>query len=117
MRRRRPESLGDILAGARQTTPVGVALQYAQIWDHWGELVGPHLSEHGRPRGIREDGALVIEAESAVWVHRFTGEKWDLFHRINLMAGHQLISEIFVTLANEIPPPQSEQPPDGQATT
>lgn len=103
MKGNKPSSVGDILASLADTSQLGECLDQARIWEHWTELVGPYLGEHGAPKAVKER-TLVIEAESPVWMSRFSFRKWDILKRINLMAGRELISDVFITLAPEDEP-------------
>lgn len=100
-RKKEPASIQDVLAQLRQETELGRHLELAQIWSRWPEIAGPRLMEHGRPHGIR-DMVLYIEADSPVWMHRFAYRKWVLIRRINRMAGHELVSDIFLVLSDEL---------------
>lgn len=98
-----PTGLGDIIATLKKTTSLGRQIEQAQIWDHWEQLVGEPYWRHGRPRTLK-DGRLTVEADSAVWMHKFTYRKWELIKRINRRAGHEMVSDIFVTLVTDEEP-------------
>jgi predicted nucleic acid-binding Zn ribbon protein len=99
-RKKEPSSIQEILDQLRQETQLGRHLELAQIWSRWPEIAGPRLMEHGRPHGIR-DMVLYVEADSPVWMHRFAYRKWSLLRRINRMAGHELVSDIFLVLSQD----------------
>lgn len=92
--------IGDILQKLKKTTKLGKSLEIAQIWDNWEELAGKELAMHGRPQTVR-DMQLRIEADSAVWMHKFSYHKWTLIKRVNRMAKKELINDIFVTLVGD----------------
>ncbi len=92
-----PKSVHAILNKMVQTTVLGKQLAYAEIWNRWPEVAGPHLFEHGRPKTVK-DGTLYIVAESPVWMHRFAFQKWTLIRRINRLAGAELVSDAFILL-------------------
>ena len=100
-RKKEPTSIQDVLAQLARETELGRQLEQAQIWSRWPEIAGPRLFEHGRPHGIR-DNVLFIEADSPVWMHKFAYRKWDLIRRINNIAGHELISDIFLVLSDDV---------------
>ena len=114
LKKRDPESLGDILDRMKQTSKLGGLLEKAQIWDRWPELAGSRLACHGHPVGFRpkSDRVLVIEAQGAVWMHRFAFKKWDIIRRINRMAQRELVSDIFVVLAGDDRPETSKEIPE-----
>ncbi len=94
-----PTSVGDILKTLSIQTKLGKHLEHAQIWEHWPELAGT-LAPHGRPKSVK-DGQLHIEAESAVWMHKFTFNRWALIKAINRFAGKELVHDIFVSLLGD----------------
>lgn len=107
-RKNDPVGIGDIIAGLKKTTPLGKQLELAQIWDRWTEIAGPKLAPHGRPYTVKK-GTLHIHANSPVWVHRYDYVKWELLKKVNLMAGHELISDIFIGLASDNPNPAQDK--------
>jgi hypothetical protein len=92
--------VGDILASLTKSTPLGRRLKEAQIWQEWPSLAGKRLCAHGNPVVVK-DKTLHIEAYSPVWVSKFAYFKWDIIGRVNRMAGQELISDVFVTLAGD----------------
>lgn len=102
-KKKRPKSVGEILDTLKKTTQLGQHLEHAEIWSRWPELAGQRLCGHGHPVTIK-DNTLHIDAESAVWVHRFGLSKWGIIKRINAMAGKELVSDIYVRLAPDTTP-------------
>ena len=106
MRKRRrtkpgePTGVHDILNELRSTTDLGHQLEQARIWEEWPFIAGEHLHGHGRPSGIREQ-TLLIEADSAVWMHKFAYHKWHILKRINMLAGRELVSDLFISLRSD----------------
>ena len=99
-RRGNPTKVGKVLGQIADGTDLGRHLEFAQIWERWSDIAGKHLSQHGQPRGVR-DNVLHVEAASPVWMHKFAYKKWDIIRRINYMAGHELVSDLFIALADE----------------
>lgn len=112
MRKREPESIGEILADMGRTSPIGQLLEQALVWDRWAELAGPKLAPHGQPLGFRNN-VLIVAAESPVWMHKFVFRKWALISRINRVAQRELVSDIFVIHAPDAPaaPETGFEPP------
>ncbi|OQB43317.1 MAG: hypothetical protein BWY09_00215 [Candidatus Hydrogenedentes bacterium ADurb.Bin179] len=108
MKKNKPEHIADILAQMAQTTPLGLNLEQAKIWEHWEELAGKNIAAHCKAHNVK-DGILRVTAESAVWMHKLSYIKWDLLRRINRMAGQELVSDIFIMLATE--DKEDETPP------
>ncbi|MCP4641958.1 MAG: DUF721 domain-containing protein [bacterium] len=100
-----PKAIGDILSDLRKDSELAKKFNQARIWENWPDIAGKHLCTHGRPRTVK-DATLHIEADSAVWMHKFAYRKWDIIGRINRLVGHELVSDVFVVLADdEMPPP------------
>lgn len=98
-----PTPVGKIVDQLKRTTDLGTTLQQARIWEEWPAVVGPQLCSHGNPVSVKEN-TLHIEAESPVWMHKFAYRKWDIVKQVNRLAGRELISDVFISLA----PDQSE---------
>lgn len=89
--------MADILSSLEKTTKLGQHLEHAKIWEHWEEIAGPTVSKYCQPKTVR-DGELVVEAPSAVWMHKVNYKKWQIIKRINMMARKELVHSIFVML-------------------
>ncbi|MBI4559662.1 MAG: DUF721 domain-containing protein [Candidatus Hydrogenedentes bacterium] len=92
--------VGEILDSLKKSTKLGKQLEQAQIWERWPEIAGQSLAIHGEPKTVREN-KLYIEADSPVWMNEFAYDKWNIIKRVNRMSGHELISDIFITLRRE----------------
>jgi predicted nucleic acid-binding Zn ribbon protein len=96
----KPEGVGDILAKLMKKPALTKALLQARIWEEWDSIAGKPLCEHGKPQRIK-DGLLTVMVESAVWMNKYSYRKWDIIRRINLQAGKELVSDIFLKLATD----------------
>lgn len=92
-------SAGEILERLKKSSNLGQQLEQARIWERWPEVAGS-LAAHGMPRHIRKN-VLTIEVDSPVWMHKYAYRKWDLIARINRMAGHELVHDVFLKLREE----------------
>ncbi|NUM52621.1 MAG: DUF721 domain-containing protein [Candidatus Hydrogenedentes bacterium] len=106
----KPTGVADILASLKKSTALGKRLKEAQIWQEWPSLAGKRLCTHGHPVAVK-DRTLHVEAYSSVWVSKFAYFKWDIIGRINRMAGQEIVSDIFVTLAEDDVPEESTDEP------
>lgn len=96
-KRKGPESLDDILDALKSSSALGRNLEEARIWERWPDLAGMDFMPHGRPLGVRE-GTLIVEVDSAVWMHKFAYTKRDLVRKINALLGRELVTDIYLTL-------------------
>lgn len=104
-----PKDIANILKTLVSETALGRNLDEAKIWERWPEIAGMEFVVHGRPRGIR-DGKLVIEVDSAVWMHKFAYKKAALIRKINAEIGRKIVSEIYLALSEDL---ESINPQDG----
>lgn len=103
----KPEGIGDIIEAMKTSGSLGRNLQEARIWERWPEIVGPKLMPYGQPLGVRDE-TLFIQVESAVWMHKFSYQKPYIIQQVNKLVGHDLVSEIFLTLD----PDDKAKPPE-----
>lgn len=95
-------SIAEILAGMQASTKLGEQLEQARIWQHWPDIAGQKLYQHCRPVAVR-DMQLRVEAENNVWMHQVSYRKWQIIRRINVIAGKELVNDLWVSLADEGP--------------
>ena len=105
--KKEPEGIASIIAALKAGSALTKSFDEARLWERWPEVAGPHLMPHGRPLGVR-DNTLIIEVASAAWMHRFAYFRWDILKQVNRLAGRELASDIFLTLApdEKLEPPQ-----------
>ncbi len=102
-----PQNISDILKELKATTELGRRLEEAEIWEHWKEIAGPELAPHSTPIGVR-DGTLVIEAESAVWMHKLSYHKSKILDKSNEYLSEEKLSELYFALKPDAEDPPSE---------
>ena len=97
---RRPVRLGDALRAVLARLPVAAELADYAVWQHWDAVVGPAIAKHARPRRVRR-GVLVVEVDSAEWMHELHYLKQDLRERLNTRLGRPALRELFLVLAGD----------------
>lgn len=104
-----PQKLAEILDALKATTPLGRSLEYAQIWEHWDDLVGKELGARSHPLKVKR-GVLTVAAAAPVWMHRFSYQKSEILEKINNILTVDPIEDVFLTLPTEenLSPPQDE---------
>lgn len=95
-----PTGISEILSSLRQTTNLGVELDRAQIWEKWPDIVGPALASHGQPIKFKRK-KLYVQADSAVWMHKYAYLKFHIINHINELAGYELVSDLHIGLLPE----------------
>ena len=106
-RKKSPTSVGDILSSLTRKTDLGVKIEQARIWENWTQIVGPTMAARTRPETVKDD-VLHVCAASAVWMNRLDYAKRDIINNINELVGRELIADLFIRLAPEISPSDSQ---------
>jgi hypothetical protein len=67
--------------------------QVSRVFGAWGELVGPLIAQHTKPRFFRQ-GVLIVEVSSAAWANELTMLKPGIMQALEKRLGRGLIREI-----------------------
>ena len=102
-----PSAVGAVLEKITKAHGLRKHFDQGRIWQMWDDIAGPRLAPHGKPK-LFKDKTLLVEVHSPVWMSRYSYSKWDLIKRVNLVAGYELINEIFFVLEDDdsFTPPQ-----------
>ena len=95
-RKRRPESLGDVLATLIKDLGIGKKLSEQGLIEQWPQVVGDKIAKHTRAVTC-EGGKLFVEVDSAAWRHELLYMKAQILERLNRKAGSKVIQEIILT--------------------
>ncbi len=109
MKSKEPKGVGEILESLKTTGELGKAFHHAAILERWGEVAGSKLMAHGRPLGVR-DGTLVIEVDSAVWMHKYSYRTSRILERLRVLFGDEGVEEVYLTLVSD---ESGDNPQDG----
>ena len=71
-RRRRPTTLGDVLAGVLKESGLADRVEQAAILPEWGELVGPQIAAVTEPRSVSADGTLWVAVRTHAWMNELS---------------------------------------------
>ena len=102
-----PSAVGTVLEKITKAHGLRKHFDQGRIWQMWDEIAGARLAPHGKPK-LFKDKTLLIAIQSPVWMSRYAYSKWDLIKRVNLVAGYELINDLFFVLEDDetILPPQ-----------
>ena len=102
-----PSAVGVVLDKITKAHGLRKHFDQGRIWQMWDEIAGTRLAPHGKPK-LFKDKTLLIAIQSPVWMSRYAYSKWDLIKRVNLVAGYELINDLFFVLEDDdtILPPQ-----------
>jgi len=67
-RRRKPSTLGDVLAGVLRQSGLADRVEQAALLPEWGELVGPQIAAVTEPRSVSSDGTLWVAVRTHAWM-------------------------------------------------
>lgn len=67
--------------------------QVSRVFGIWGELVGPAIAQHTRPRFFRQ-GVLIVEVGSAAWANELTLLKPGILQALERGLGKGLIKDV-----------------------
>ncbi|MBT5874187.1 MAG: DUF721 domain-containing protein [Candidatus Latescibacteria bacterium] len=95
-RKRKPESLGQAIAGLIKDLGIEHRLTEQSLISQWPELVGEKIARHTRAV-ICEGGKLFVEVDSAAWRHELVYMKAQIVEKLNREAGSTIIQEIILT--------------------
>jgi len=98
--KREPTLLGDVLRAVLARLPIADELANYPIWSEWTALVGPVIAQHARPKRLRR-GVLIVDVDSAEWMHELHYLKRDLRDRLNERLGTRVVRDLFLVLARE----------------
>ena len=90
---------GSVLAGLAQRYGLGTKLLEHKLHQHWGDIAGAAVAAHTRPDTIRFKKLYLI-VENSVWLQQLTFLKPALIERINVSAGHQVVSDIVLRVGD-----------------
>lgn len=95
-RKRRPQSLGDVLATLIQDLGFEKKLSEQSVIAQWPQVVGDKIAKHTRAVTC-EGGKLFVEVDSAAWRHELLYMKGQILEGLNRKAGSKVIQEIILT--------------------
>ncbi|PCJ60643.1 MAG: hypothetical protein COA73_08115 [Candidatus Hydrogenedentota bacterium] len=102
-----PKNISDIIESLKASSELGRNLEEAKIWDQWPSIVGPKFQAHSNPLGVR-DRVLIIEVDSAVWMHKISYEKPRILTRIAGIIQPDLIDDIYLSLSKDDEPDKTQ---------
>ncbi len=95
-----PEDIKHILEGLKATSELGRNLQEAKIWENWDNLVPAPFNAKSFPLRVK-DGVLVIEVETAVFLHKISYLKLEILEKVQAIASSEIIEDVRFVLEDE----------------
>ena len=92
--RKRPSTLGDILAGVLADSGVAARIEQATIIPDWPSLVGPQIAAVTTPQSITADGTLFVAVTTNAWMMELSMMELDLLRALNAKDGRVPVKRI-----------------------
>jgi predicted nucleic acid-binding Zn ribbon protein len=68
----------------------------ARVLARWSDVVGDAVALHCQPRGLEDDGTLVVVADSAAWATQLSYLRGALLDRLAVIVGPGLVKQVRV---------------------
>ncbi|HEX5581102.1 MAG TPA: DUF721 domain-containing protein [Gemmatimonadaceae bacterium] len=82
-RRRKPATLGDVLAGFLEQSGLAERVEQAAVLPEWPTLVGPQIAAVTEPRSITPDGTLWVAVQTHAWMTELSLLEPELLRKLN----------------------------------
>lgn len=82
-RRRKPETLGDVLSGFLESSGLAERVEQAGVLPEWGALVGAQIAAVTEPQSVGADGTLWVAVRTHAWMSELQLLEPQLLERLN----------------------------------
>lgn len=89
------QSMKDLLQEVLQKYKLEPALHRARVPEYWRQVVGERIASMSEVRSF-EGGVLRVHVREAVWRSELTLRREELRHKLNSLAGGEMIREIII---------------------
>jgi predicted nucleic acid-binding Zn ribbon protein len=93
-RKKRPERLGDVLAGVLKGQGISDRIDQAAVIPEWPDLVGKQIARVTEPRTIAGDGTLFVSVTTNAWMTELSLLEPELLKALNGKAGRPPIKRL-----------------------
>lgn len=90
--------IGDILGTALDDIRPSRDIGMCRIWDKWDQAVGSTIAAEAKPSAFN-DGILIINVSSSVWMQQLNFLKRDMIRKINTVMECEMVREIRFKIA------------------
>jgi predicted nucleic acid-binding Zn ribbon protein len=110
-RRKRPEKVGDVLAGFLEQSGLQERVEQARVVPEWERLVGPQIAAVTEPQSITPDGTLFVAVTTHAWMTELSLMEPELLKAMNGVPGRTPIRRLRWLLRRENGPPGTPPAP------
>ena len=94
----RPVRVDSVLAALLEKHGVKEQVERMSVLDHWPELVGEHVAEVTKAKGVSE-ATLFVEVRTSAWLMELNIMKGEFLARVNERLGDVPLERIVFVLA------------------
>jgi predicted nucleic acid-binding Zn ribbon protein len=92
--RKRPSSVGDVLAGVLKDAGLTARVEQAGIIPEWSSLVGGQIAAVTEPMSITADGTMFVSVTTNAWMNELSLMEPELLRALNAKEGRLPIRRI-----------------------
>ena len=82
-KKKKPEALGDVLAGLLLKSGIAARVEQAGIIPEWATLVGNAIAAVTEPQSIAADGTLFVQVTTNAWMMELSMMEPELLRALN----------------------------------
>jgi predicted nucleic acid-binding Zn ribbon protein len=91
---RDPRPVGEEIERVLRSRGWQQRLLAARILARWPDVVGEAVATHCHPRGLEDDGTLLVEADSTAWATQLSYLRGKLLDRLGTIVGPGLVTQV-----------------------
>ena len=92
--KKKPASIGDVLAGVLQRAGIAARVEQAGIIPEWSALVGVQIATVTEPQSIAADGTLFVHVTTNAWMMELSLMEPELLRALNAKEGRAPVKKI-----------------------
>ena len=92
--RKKPSSIGDVLAGVLKDTGLAARVEQAGIIPEWSALVGAQIGAVTEPTSISADGTLFVRVTTNAWMNELSLMEPEPLRALNAKDGRAPVRRI-----------------------
>jgi predicted nucleic acid-binding Zn ribbon protein len=100
-RKRKPESIGNVVASWLGESGLAGRVEQAAVVPEWPNLVGPQIAAVTTPQSITANGTLFVAVTTNAWMNELSLLEPELLRSLNTKSGRIPIRRIRWVLAGE----------------
>ncbi len=93
---RDPRPIGEEIERVLRSRGWQQRLLAARVVARWPDVVGEMVAVHCQPRGLQDDGTLLVIADSAAWATQLSYLRGTLLDRLGTIIGPGLVKQVRV---------------------